>query len=366
LDLKSRLVFIDTSAYEEKNYQFGEHALGKLQELVEDEKLLLLITDVTKSEIKSHLRKLAQESASKIKKIQKEAKFLRNTPDLSCHGIFTKLSADEVFAIVDEKFIDLIEGGNAEEVSVSTVDPRIVFDKYFAREAPFNKDSKKHEFPDAFALEAIKQIAEQRCHSIYIVSNDGDMKSYAESTDNLLYLNSVDEIIDLVLRNDAELSEPVNFADSVFESIKDNLIIQAEDDLRDSEFYSDEINCWDDEIDSIEVNSIEIIHKSLLNVTNEEAKYELVFECSIDAHYSLSDYDRSPWDGEDKAYVFVLQNIVTRSHTEKYSAYVTISYADGLKVNGDIDELEFVDSRFELNEENSEIIDFKELDINGE
>ena len=66
MELKSRLVFIDTSAYEQKNYQFGVYALGKLQEFVEDEKVLLLITDVTKSEVKKHLIKFAEESVLKI------------------------------------------------------------------------------------------------------------------------------------------------------------------------------------------------------------------------------------------------------------------------------------------------------------
>lgn len=366
MELKSRLVFVDTSAYEQKNYQFGEYALGRLQELVEDNKLHLLITDVTKGEIKSHLKKLAEDSVSKIKSIQKDAMFLRNTPNLPCFGIFTKLTADEIFNIVDKKFVDLVEGGYVEEVSVSTVDPKIVFEKYFSRTAPFEKDSKKHEFPDAFALEAIRQIAEQRLQSIYIVSNDGDMKSYAESTENLLYLNSVDEIIDLVVRNDAELAQPAKFADSVFESIKENLMVQTETLLRGGEFYSDDINGWDDEIDSVEIESVEIIHKSLLNVTNEEAQYEIVFQCLIKAHYSIPDYDRSPWDGEDKSYVFVLKNIVTKSHCEKYSAYVTISYADGLKVNGEVDELDFVESRFELNVERSKVINFKRLDIDDE
>jgi len=39
MELQTRLAFIDTSAFEKKNYQFGQYALGRLQELIEDEKL---------------------------------------------------------------------------------------------------------------------------------------------------------------------------------------------------------------------------------------------------------------------------------------------------------------------------------------
>jgi len=44
-ELETRLVFLDTSAYENKNYQFGQYALGRLQELIKQEKIHLLITD---------------------------------------------------------------------------------------------------------------------------------------------------------------------------------------------------------------------------------------------------------------------------------------------------------------------------------
>lgn len=67
MELQTRLVFIDTCAYESKNFQFGQHALGRLQELVENEKIHLLITDVTRSEIEAHLHKKSDDAASKIK-----------------------------------------------------------------------------------------------------------------------------------------------------------------------------------------------------------------------------------------------------------------------------------------------------------
>lgn len=88
MELQTRLVFIDTNAFEKKNYQFGQHALGRLQELIEDEKIHLLITDVTKKEIDAHLRRKSEEAASMITKMQKDAMFLRNTPDSEPRGLF--------------------------------------------------------------------------------------------------------------------------------------------------------------------------------------------------------------------------------------------------------------------------------------
>lgn len=38
MELQTRLVFIDTSAYEIKKLQFGHFVLGRLQQLVEEKK----------------------------------------------------------------------------------------------------------------------------------------------------------------------------------------------------------------------------------------------------------------------------------------------------------------------------------------
>lgn len=76
-ELESRLVFVDTSAYESKNYQFNEHALGKLCGFIESERLHLLITQITINEIKAHLLSKAEESARAIKKNTKRRYVLK-------------------------------------------------------------------------------------------------------------------------------------------------------------------------------------------------------------------------------------------------------------------------------------------------
>lgn len=366
MELQTRLVFIDTNAFEKKNYQFGQHALGRLQELIEDEKIHLLITDVTKKEIDTHLRCKSEEAASNIRKLQKDAMFLRNTPDLDCHGIFTKVKSDDIYAVVSEKFDDFVENGYVETIYVSTVNPQVVFDAYFNNLPPFGKESKKHEFPDAFALEAIKQVSLARGHSIYIVSDDGDMKSYCEQEDNFIHLESVDNLIDLVLRSEKAYEEPARFADEIFEQLLRQIEADALQALEDGEFNYEETDPFDDIINSIEINSVNVGKKNLQNVDAEWAEYEVEFEVVITAEYQFSDYDRSPWDPEEKQYVFVLKNESIVKHKETYTAHITLAYTDGLRANARIEEFYFQDTYFELSADGSEVISFKELDINGE
>lgn len=360
MELATRLVFIDTSAFEKKNYQFGQHSLGRLQKLIDQEKLHLLITDVTQKEIENHLRRHSEEAALKVKKLTKEAMFLRNTPELDCHGIFNIPKADDIFEIVNGKFHELLELESVELVSVEHVNPKTVFDAYFNGLPPFEKESKKHEFPDAFALEAIKKVSLDRCYSIYVISTDDDMTSYAEKEETLIPLNSIDELIDLVVRNDKELSEPTNFADQIFEDLEDAIIAQATEHLKYAEFVHATTEFWDEEIADIHINRVSLSAKNLQDVSTEHADYEIEFDVEVTAEYSVPDYDRSPWDPEDKEYVHIFYNETIIKHKETYSAYINISYEDGIKANADIVELDFTDTIFDLTDTDFELISHTE------
>lgn len=366
MELQTRLVFIDTNAFEKKNYQFGQHALGRLEELIEDQKIHLLMTDVTRKEIDAHLKRKSEEAASIVRKMQKEAMFLRNTPNLDCHGIFTKVTGDDIYAVVSEKFDDFVANGYVETIDVSTVNPQVVFDAYFNNRPPFGKESKKHEFPDAFALEAIKQVSLTRGNSAYIVSDDGDMKSFCEQEDNFILLENIDDLIDLIVRSDKAYEEPAKFADEIFEQLLEQIKVDALQALEDGEFNYENADPFDGGINSKEINSVTIEKKTLQNVDAERADFEVKFEVVVTAKYRFSDYGRSPWDPEDKRYVFVLSNESVVRHKETYTAHLILAYTDGLKVNAQIEELYFQDTYFELTDDDSEVISFKELDINGE
>lgn len=365
-ELETRLVFLDTSAYENKNYQFGQHALGRLQELIEQEKIHLLITDVTRREVESHLKKKSLSAVAKIKEVQREAMFLRNTPELDCYGIFSKIDGNEIYDLVHKKFLEFLDNRSVETISISSVDPKLIFDAYFENLPPFHKESKKHEFPDAFVLEAIKNISLARGHSIYIVSTDGDMQSFCDKEPNFLHLRSVDDLINLIIRSDKAYEEPIRFADEVFELLKEEIKDLALNYLEDGEFIYEDADPYDEVINSVDIESLTITNKTIQTVNPEWAEYIVDFEVIVTADYRFSDYDRSPWDHEEKQYVFVLDNESVIRHKQIYTANLTLAYDDGLKEKAYISELYFEQPYFELTNENSETLSFKELDVNGE
>ncbi|HFG6863553.1 PIN domain-containing protein [Acinetobacter baumannii] len=359
MELETRLVFIDTCAYQNKNFQFGDHILQKLQNLLEEDKIQLLITDITKKEIEEHLLKKSALAIKKLKDyIHADGKILRGTPELSIHSIFDSITKHDVFNNLNSKFNQFLESPRVENISIKNVNPEVIFNKYFANEPPFISESKKHEFPDAFVLEAVKDVAKSRLLKVYIISTDDDMKAYAEKDENCIHLSSIDELVDLVLRNDDELLEPVSFADSVFSSLEEEIIQRAKGTLEESQFEAEfeGYEYLDEEVYDLEIDKIVLANKTLIEVTEESAEYEVEFEVELTATYILPDYDSSPWDPEDKVYVFLRKNEITKNHKQKYSANIEISYSEGIKAHAEIFHFQFQDSVFILNEKNSEII----------
>jgi len=287
--------------------------------------------------------------------------FLRNTPELSCHGIFEKISGDTIYEIIHAKFHSFLEIENVENISVNSVNPAIIFDNFFAEKPPFQRKGKKSEFPDAFVLEAVNQASLKMSELIYIVSADQDMKDLCDGLDNLVYLEKVDDLIDLAIRNAEKLKKPANYADQIYSHLESAIMGEIKSQLDTMDFEHDDLDVWnDEELTGVTIDNVIFKNKNLLDVSEHHADYELEVDVELTASYSISDYDRSPWDPEDKAYVFVFTNDVIKKHTETYNFNVALEYLDGIKKNAEIVEVYFEYAAFTLSDFRSKIISVHE------
>lgn len=72
MELITRLVYIDTSAYERKHFQFGLYILEKLQSFASDSKVHVLVTDITRKEIEAHIQKKVEGALKELENFQKK------------------------------------------------------------------------------------------------------------------------------------------------------------------------------------------------------------------------------------------------------------------------------------------------------
>lgn len=357
MELQTRLVFIDTSAYEQKKFQFGHFALARLEELVREEKIHLLITDVVRSEIEAHLKKYAEETVTELKRFQKKASFLHVAAQATGGGLFTTVSAEAVLEEATAKFRTLVDNGLTENISVEIINPKQIFDAYFTGMPPFHKEAKKSEFPDAFTLAAVDAVARERSHSVYIVSGDQDMQAVAEIHEHFIHLKTVDELLDLVNRNDEELRDLSVFADSALELVKEEVLSRARGRLEEAEFLPDLSGDVDSELTDVDITGIEITQMQLIDVDIDGATYDVTFGVTLRASYDFTDYSAANWDREDKVHYGVVETSEILIHQESFSASLEIGFAGGLKSNAEFIDLTFDDTIFELDLENAQYVD---------
>lgn len=362
-ELLSRLVFVDTSIYEQKNFQFNTYALANLSKYIDSGAAYLLITSSTVGEVQAHLKEKVEKAAAELKKVAKEAMILRNLPGTPWHGIFTKFDKDEVYKKLNSDFQAFINRDNVELIRPDDVSIDSLLERYFAKLPPFAEGKKRKEFPDAIALESINNISQKRGWHVYVISADGDMEKYCADKDNLVHLNDIDEFVELLLRNDAAFEEPVKLADEVYEGLQKSIIEQIRERLDDAEFYPDDYS--DGEVVDREIHDVEIEGRKLIQASPDGAQFEIEALVSLTLVQSYADYERSCFDKEDQAYVFVLTTDVTKEIQKVISVYVDVGFEDSIKANACIVDID-MDSAIQIKSKDVVGVKRYENDINGE
>lgn len=364
--LRSKLFFLDTETYVARNFQFDSSVLKTLRAHLEEDGCHLLITDVNVREIRRHLRRKANEAHAFITRAKKDAMILRNTNALPWHGIFAKVSADEIYNELVRKFEEFLDLGSVEIVPTNTVDINAVFDAYFDEKPPFA--IKKSEFPDAFVLLAINAISKQRGHQLYIVSQDNDVKGFCALHQNLISVNRLDELLALVLKNTERLAEPAKFAEEIFGEWRLRLQEKIEQKINNHEFqvaYDYEDGIDEAEVQDVEIESVKFLEKNLTDVSKEHAEFSIVVQICLVVTVEYPDYDRSPWDSEDKEFAFVLYNELVQRYTNTAEVRVSFVFDDGLAANVDLGEMD-VDALLDLSDGKVEQISFQSKDLDDD
>jgi len=361
--LRSKLFFLDTETYVARNFQFDSGVLNTLRSHLEEDGCHLLITDINVREIRRHLKRKAVEAHGIISRAKKDAMILRNTTALPWHGIFAPVTVEAIQDQLVRKFEAFLDHDSVEVVPTNTVDINSVFDAYFDEKPPFA--IKKSEFPDAFVLLAVDAISKQRGHKLYIVSQDKDVKEFCALHENLISLGRLDDLLTLVLKNTERLAEPAKFAEEIFSEYEIRLQEIIEQRIRDEDFQiSDafEEGFYEAEVQQVQIDSFKFVRRNLIDVSREHAEFDAAVKISLVITIDFPDYERSPWDSEDKEYAFVLYNRVVQRYTKMDGVSVSFSFDDGLAGNvelGDVD----TDSLLNLSDAKIEEISFENMEL---
>jgi len=297
-------IIIDTSAFYKEQFDFigaQDPILPSFFEVIKEKKISLISHPILREEIKKHIAN--SEVINKLSNFKTAIKKYKNTLQL------IGLSAEEISKRIDDlnmqaKLTDAFEKAYAEAIELSYPNAEDVFAQYFSCAPPFaTAGDKKSEFPDAFVILAIKQYLNTHpTKCILILSDDSDWYTALSDTPRAILSNSIGEGIRIM--QDSEDILPI--FRQVIPEIKATLVS-----LLESEAY--ELKGFE-MMDDIEINSVQV--KSIsdlfipLRISKDRVFLRTTASIEIDGTATVIDEDRSVWDYEKHAYIFIAYNNV--------------------------------------------------------
>lgn len=354
--LRTRLVFIDTCTFQSRNFQFLQYILDKVRVFCDEGKIRILVTDILIGEVKKHIVDITESTYKQLTQAKKDLQILRNMPDLEVAGIFRdKSTLEEQKNRLLENFDIFLSASSIENVSLNKANLDDVFLRYFNVLPPFGK-GKKDEIPDAVNISVLESVSTDRQMPIYVVSSDNDMITSCDDV-NLISLKTLEELVDLVIRTEQELSEPVTHADLLFNQFEAQITQMVTDRMREMEFLVPFMqNAY---VNNSYVESCVYSSKNIVDIDSDSTTYNLTFDVVVKVNVFESDYDRSPWDAEDERYVFILHNEHVIECPLQINASVEIYTVEGLRQMAELGDLD-TPSIIELPASECKYIDFIE------
>ncbi len=318
------MVHIDSSIFIGKNFYFSGTDFKTLVKWAKEGKIRIILTSLTVEEVRSNISKSIDESIGAIRKARNGARILRNLSDVPIGAIFNELDRNELEEKILCQFQRFIIDSKAEVLSLSGVDADYIFRLYFEKKAPFGPGKKKSEFPDAFILAAISLESEDELSPVYVVSNDKDFSTAAESFNGIIHLDSLGKYLELVN------CHYENLAPLVMEIMVENK--QVVKDAIKKQFLELGFYLGDQqgEVYDVNINEIWGLEGHLVCVSNEHASFELIPTVEYTASILYDDLDTAIYDSEEKIFIPLrkIETEVERSEVLQVDLTITFSSSD--------------------------------------
>ena len=319
--METRNIFIDASIFIGKNYNYRNTDFEQLSRSAQSNQGNVFVTDITIREVKAHIETDISTAISALKKFQKETKVrvLKNFDDSPVKELFQEIDETKSTETLKCQLSTFLNEINATVLPTSEVSIDAVFDKYFGKRPPFGEGKKKSEFPDAFAIGAIEVWCKKNDERMYIVSSDGDLKEYCETSDCLIALNQLAEFISVIESHHYE--DLVHSVNMLLNKNQDAIKEAIAESFRNQSFW---IEDQDGDVNEVSVNELEVSEMLILEVTQDSAFVLVDVETNFSADLTYDDLETAVYDSEDKVLIPLRIIDKTVDQDVKYAAAVRI------------------------------------------
>jgi hypothetical protein len=298
----------------------------------------LYTTDIFYRETLALFNKDLISSTEKIKKpltlFKENGYILKNNSLLVPYFTFPELDVEALFKEFNTNFDDWLSENNVIIIKTGQIKIEEVFNDYFKNSSPFNKTSKKCEFPDAFSLKAIESFCNSNETKVYILTGDKDILDYSHP--KFCITNESTKLFDLIIRasKKSQTKIAVKLIESSFTSEKNwiekdvnELFRRVVKDEVHSKYFVDDIEI--EKINFIETSPIDVDKFSIidLNIDKGQAMLECNASVSYEVGFTALDYSEAYYDKEDDRWFFVNNLDLTFNDEIDVSIQISVNFS---------------------------------------
>lgn len=327
-------VTIDTNIFEANQFNFGtDSTMSLLVKNVQNGKIKLVLSNIVISEVEKHICQRVDNICGKARKLRKE--YLDILPEQYLTdigmGLYVQIpekgpihqSAKEVF----EKFLDDCK---VERLDTSNIKLEEILDNYFAVLPPFeNSEKKRKEFPDAFIAEEIKQRFGSD-EIVAIISQDKGFKKACCDSKNHLFFSSLGELYNTLSKNEEEYDAAHELiksnCDSIIQTIKgmiDDGCIEVRGLSYDKDGIAEGYDYSETYLEHCHLSGMRL--HTIDDIDGDIITASLWIQGNMAVNCYFEDFDNSPWDPEEKEYIYVDVKHILEKHDARFACRIELN-----------------------------------------
>jgi hypothetical protein len=262
-------IYIDTEEFIRLNLNYKSHIFRRLVALCQTGEVKIHLPDITVDEIEAHIKKRVAEARTAIRRARKDksVRLLDNLGDERLGIVFDGINVEDTSNALIKQFREFMEDAKVNVIPVEGVSIKAIFDKYHSELPPFKEGNKKHEFPDAFAVEAVREWSKKNNAKIYVISGDEGVRDSC-GDGSLIALSKLEEFLDIF----ASKELLYQFAYSQYERHKEEIIKRIKQEMS-------ALGLWvyepDGDVVSNYIESVSLGKKYLIEVEGIHAIFEV-------------------------------------------------------------------------------------------
>jgi|GEM_PF-4420835 len=317
-------IFIDTGILDQECYDFSSARLAAFVASASAQNKRLLLPLPTKLEIEKHIQDQTRDAITALRKVREKNPLLRSIEGVPQSRAERDNMAENLLAHCMEQWQRFRDRLECEDIDCSMVSVPEVIGWYSQVQPPFSPQKRK-EFPDAFALAALRDHAAASRRPIAVVSTDADFKAFCSAVSSLRFYPDLDQLTSEMVEDavpERRFARAVVLAEHAIPALVSRILAVFPDrGFANEQAPGDE----DDTVENVVATGCELTAEDIRVVAITSAGFEVSFraEVTFTADVAYSDPDSWVNMGEgDIMYLHKCAGNVTDTVAVRGSAHV--------------------------------------------